>query len=44
VRAAASDTILAADGFSCRHQIRDDSGREARHVARVLAEAMRAVA
>ena len=33
VRAAASDTILAPDGFSCRDQIRDGSGREAGHVA-----------
>ncbi len=36
VRAAGPDTLLAADGFSCRHQIRDGPGREARHVARVL--------
>jgi Fe-S oxidoreductase len=40
VRSAATDTILAADGFSCRHQIRDGTGREARHVARVLRQAM----
>jgi Fe-S oxidoreductase len=36
VRAAPEDTIVAADGFSCRHQIRDGTGREARHVARIL--------
>ncbi len=40
VRKAAPDTIVAADGFSCRHQIRDGSGREARHVARILRDAM----
>ncbi len=41
VRKAAETTIIAADGFSCRHQIRDGSGRHVRHVASVLAEAMR---
>jgi FAD/FMN-containing dehydrogenase/Fe-S oxidoreductase len=40
VRSAAPETIIAADGFSCRHQIRDGTGREARHVARVLRHAM----
>ena len=40
VRSAAPETILAADGFSCRHQIKDGTGREARHVARVLRQAM----
>ncbi|HEX6999045.1 MAG TPA: FAD-linked oxidase C-terminal domain-containing protein [Gammaproteobacteria bacterium] len=40
VRAAGADTILVADGTSCRHQIRDGAGREALHVARVLADAL----
>jgi glycerol-3-phosphate dehydrogenase subunit C len=40
VRAAAPDTIIAADGFSCRHQIRDGTGRTALHVARILHDAM----
>ncbi len=40
VRAANAATMIAADGFSCRHQIKDGSGREARHVACILAEAM----
>jgi FAD/FMN-containing dehydrogenase/Fe-S oxidoreductase len=40
VRAAAPDARLAADGFSCRHQIRDGAGREAVHVARILAGAL----
>ena len=37
VRAAAADTLLVASGTSCRHQIKDGSGREPLHVARVLA-------
>jgi Fe-S oxidoreductase len=37
VRAAEADTLVVADGTSCRHQIRDGAGREALHVARVLA-------
>jgi len=43
VRAAASDTIVVADGTSCRHQIRDGTEREAVHVARVLAASVAAV-
>ena len=38
VRAAAVDDLIVADGTSCRHQIKDGTGREALHVARVLAE------
>ena len=38
VRAADANTILVADGTSCRHQIKDGAGREAVHVARVLAD------
>ena len=37
VRKAESDTLILADGTSCRHQIKDGTGREALHVARVLA-------
>jgi hypothetical protein len=37
VRQADADTIVVADGTSCRHQIKDGAGREALHVARVLA-------
>ena len=40
VRAAAPDTLIVADGTSCRHQIRDGTGREAIHVARVLARSL----
>ena len=34
---AAPEAIVVADGTSCRHQIADGAGREAVHVARVLA-------
>ena len=40
VRKAAPEAVIAADGFSCRHQIRDGTGREALHVARILHQAM----
>ncbi|MGA9963461.1 MAG: hypothetical protein WBP66_14035 [Azonexus sp.] len=40
VRAAASDALIVADGFSCRHQIKDRSGRDAVHVAVLLAKAL----
>jgi FAD/FMN-containing dehydrogenase/Fe-S oxidoreductase len=43
VRKASMDTILVADGTSCRHQIKDGAGREAVHVARVLADSVAAV-
>ncbi len=35
-----ADTLIVADGTSCRHQIADGADREAIHVARVLAEAL----
>jgi Fe-S oxidoreductase len=38
VRAVPPEDLIVADGTSCRHQIRDGVGREAVHVARVLAE------
>lgn len=34
---ASPDALVVADGTSCRHQIADGAGREAMHVARVLA-------
>ena len=40
VRKAPDDTIIIADGTSCRQQIRDGTGREALHVARALAAAL----
>jgi Fe-S oxidoreductase len=46
VRAAGADTLIVADGTSCRHQIADGTrstgSREALHVARVLALALTA--
>ncbi|MCH8035642.1 MAG: hypothetical protein IIC53_00790 [Proteobacteria bacterium] len=41
VRAAGAETLIVADGTSCRQQIRDGAGREALHVARVLESALR---
>jgi Fe-S oxidoreductase len=40
VRAAPQDALIIADGTSCRHQIEHATGREARHVARVLHAAL----
>ena len=40
VRNAGADTVIVADGTSCRHQIHDGAQREAQHVARVLAAAL----
>jgi Fe-S oxidoreductase len=40
IRAAPVDTELLANGFSCRHQIEEGSGRQARHIALLLREAM----
>ncbi|MEW6768705.1 MAG: FAD-linked oxidase C-terminal domain-containing protein [Pseudomonadota bacterium] len=37
IRKADADALIVADGTSCRHQIKDGSGRNALHVARVLA-------
>jgi Fe-S oxidoreductase len=37
VRKADADTIVVADGTSCREQIDHGTGRKALHVARVLA-------
>ncbi|MFZ2366437.1 MAG: (Fe-S)-binding protein, partial [Azonexus sp.] len=40
VRAATPETLIVADGFSCRHQIADGSGRQAIHVAMLLQRAL----
>jgi Fe-S oxidoreductase len=40
VRRTAPETIVIADGFSCRHQIADGAQRQAVHVARVLRRAL----
>ncbi len=40
VREASNGALIVADGTSCRHQIASGAGREAVHVARVLASAL----
>jgi Fe-S oxidoreductase len=40
VRCAAADSVIVANVTSCRHQIKDGAGRDAIHVARVLAAAL----
>ncbi len=40
VRKADADTLIVADGTSCRHQIADGADRHALHVAQVLAAAL----
>jgi hypothetical protein len=37
VRAAAADTVILADGFSCREQIEQGTGRPTLHLAELLA-------
>jgi len=39
-RGADGNTLIVADGTSCRHQIHDGAQREALHVARVLADCL----
>jgi Fe-S oxidoreductase len=41
IRKAAQDAIVVADGTSCRHQITDGTRKDALHVARVLAMALK---
>lgn len=40
VRAADADTVVVADGTSCRHQIADGASRNAVHLVQVLADAV----
>ena len=40
VRKADADTLVVADGTSCRHQIADGADRQAIHVAQVLERAL----
>lgn len=40
IRAATDKTAILANGFSCRHQIEEGSGREAWHVALLLRDAL----
>jgi hypothetical protein len=41
MRAAVPETLLAACGTSCRHQIAVGAQHEARHIVRLLDEASR---
>lgn len=41
VRNASANTIITAPGTSCRHHIKDGTGREAKHPAEVLFEALK---
>lgn len=40
VRASSEETIIAAPGTSCRHQIKDGTGRKAKHPVEILYEAL----
>ncbi len=40
VRAADADCLIIADGFSCREQIEQGTGRKTRHLAEVIAAAI----
>ncbi|HET9373675.1 MAG TPA: FAD-linked oxidase C-terminal domain-containing protein [Chthoniobacterales bacterium] len=40
VRSAPADTVIAASGTSCRHQIKDCTGRVAYHPAEILHDAL----
>ena len=40
VRGSSAQTLLVADGTSCRHQIADGTGRTALHAARLLEQAL----
>jgi FAD/FMN-containing dehydrogenase/Fe-S oxidoreductase len=40
VRKAEVETLIAAPGTSCRHQIKDGTGREAKHTVEILFEAL----
>ena len=41
VRDAPPDTLIVADGFSCREQVRQETGRETVHLAELLRDALR---
>jgi hypothetical protein len=41
VKGAGPDELLIADGFSCREQIQQGTGRRALHLAQVLKLALR---
>ena len=41
VRQEAEEVIIAAGGTSCRHQIKDGTGRTAKHPVEILFEALK---
>ncbi len=41
VRAAEKETIISAAGTSCRHQIKDGTGRDALHPVQILYKALK---
>jgi Fe-S oxidoreductase len=41
IRAAGQDTLILADGFSCREMIRQETGRRALHLAQAIGMALR---
>ncbi len=41
VREAGTDTWIAAPGTSCRHQIKDGTGRQAMHPVEILYAALK---
>jgi Fe-S oxidoreductase len=40
VRKQSAETIIAAPGTSCRHQIKDGTGKIAKHPVEILYEAL----
>ncbi|GAL77540.1 glycolate dehydrogenase subunit GlcD [Algibacter lectus] len=40
IKKAAVETVISANGTSCRHQIKDGTGRVAKHPISVLREAL----
>ncbi len=40
VKSSDHETLVIADGFSCRTQIRDFGGRNALHLSEVIAQAL----
>jgi Fe-S oxidoreductase len=40
VRNASEETIIAAPGTSCRHQVKDGTGKKAKHPVEILYEAL----
>jgi FAD/FMN-containing dehydrogenase/Fe-S oxidoreductase len=41
IRNASVDTVIAAPGTSCRHQIKDGTGRKAKHPVEILYDALK---